>query len=46
MPETEGSGGEGIEDGGVHGLVVLVAVPVGLGHYVTQGGGYLHNLDL
>ncbi len=32
MTKSEGSGGEGVEDGGVDLLVVLVAVPVALRH--------------
>ncbi len=36
MAESEGGGGEGVDDGGVHVLVILVAVPVRLWHCSRQ----------
>jgi hypothetical protein len=36
VAESEGGGGEGVDDGGVHVLVILVAVPVRLWHCSTQ----------
>ena len=35
MTKAEGGGGEGVEDGGVRVLVVLLAVAIGLGNYTT-----------
>ena len=37
VTKAEGGGGEGVEDGGVRVLVVLLAVAIGLGNYTWDG---------